>query len=659
MKIFFITALLFSWRACMPSNYINSNALITDSISPEKTTTKIKEVIGYDNQVLELLNSRITYVKIETPDSYKHEVLVWCDNVYLQDVDMLMKECIYVIDTLMAKATKAQTRPGCDVEVGGILVPARVLNQYLQKAGGARGLYEGLYYHAIAKAPVIKVSEFDADPFLLNTPSGLVDLRNGTVRKTTPNDLLTKITKGDFNPDYYNHNSFPDDFLSLIDRQLNDDYEAYCSCFQCLSLCLLGENRYRKIFVIKGSGRTGKTTLMEIIKRCMGGYASSMASQALTMSSKSDKQLRPELVRTSRFRLVVASELSKEYTWDQPILKTLSGEDETDFRSLHSVGYPMKYNPKLWVVTNELPRFSSMEDSPFLDRLVVIRFHHPITEDQQDLNLVNRLSTSDAQARILSGLAFVLGTILKEDDFKPHNSFNIGNDCVLVEQDPIISFLDEGRNGAIEYGCPYHVYQASVLYQAFQIWMYHQGKPIYDSIRGFGLKARKYCREKMSQIESRISKGRTYVGFYYPWFMPQVGMNQSQDVATSGQGSKMKHSYPKSVYPAIAPSAMNEEFESLPCDYEVLREAVPITESMETPMKYKGHTIDELKQADERVDEAKIRLIDVQEVYEETKGHRMSDSLYDTELNELILPGDEEKAFLFAQYKYENGIDDE
>ena len=38
------------------------------------------------------------------------------------------------------------------------------------------------------------VDQWDADPWLLNTPDGIVNLRDGTVRKSDPRAYMTKIT---------------------------------------------------------------------------------------------------------------------------------------------------------------------------------------------------------------------------------------------------------------------------------------------------------------------------------------------------------------------------------------------------------------------------------------------------------------------------------
>lgn len=47
-----------------------------------------------------------------------------------------------------------------------------------------------------------KADDFDADPDLLNTPSGMVDLTTGQVLPHDPGALITKITKGSYRPGY-------------------------------------------------------------------------------------------------------------------------------------------------------------------------------------------------------------------------------------------------------------------------------------------------------------------------------------------------------------------------------------------------------------------------------------------------------------------------
>src|SRR5207248_5345765 len=38
------------------------------------------------------------------------------------------------------------------------------------------------------------VDQWDIDPWLLNTPAGIIELRTGTIRPARPDDYMTKIT---------------------------------------------------------------------------------------------------------------------------------------------------------------------------------------------------------------------------------------------------------------------------------------------------------------------------------------------------------------------------------------------------------------------------------------------------------------------------------
>ena len=53
--------------------------------------------------------------------------------------------------------------------------------------------------HTLARADrrlAATIEQWDTDPMLLNTPQGIVDLRDGTLRKSDPLAFCTKIDSG-------------------------------------------------------------------------------------------------------------------------------------------------------------------------------------------------------------------------------------------------------------------------------------------------------------------------------------------------------------------------------------------------------------------------------------------------------------------------------
>ena len=69
------------------------------------------------------------------------------------------------------------------------------------------------------------VDQWDSDPWLLNTPSGIVDLRSGEIGPHWPDDYMTKITGAA--PDA----SCPvPTWLTFLDRVLGGDAELIALC---------------------------------------------------------------------------------------------------------------------------------------------------------------------------------------------------------------------------------------------------------------------------------------------------------------------------------------------------------------------------------------------------------------------------------------------
>ncbi len=70
----------------------------------------------------------------------------------------------------------------------------------IRRCESATGL-DGMLRLASAMLPIaVSVDKLDADPYLLNTTNGTLDLRTGELRRHDPADLLTKVTGCEYDP---------------------------------------------------------------------------------------------------------------------------------------------------------------------------------------------------------------------------------------------------------------------------------------------------------------------------------------------------------------------------------------------------------------------------------------------------------------------------
>ena len=113
----------------------------------------------------------------------------------------------------------------------------------------------------------VTVNEWDADPWLLNTPSGTVNLRTGEMHKANPDDKLTKITG--VAPDWNCPVPLWTGFLATVtggDSDLTDFIQRMAG------YSLTGSTRDHALFFLYGTGANGKSTFLNVITACAGEY---------------------------------------------------------------------------------------------------------------------------------------------------------------------------------------------------------------------------------------------------------------------------------------------------------------------------------------------------------------------------------------------------
>ena len=109
------------------------------------------------------------------------------------------------------------------------------------------------------------VSQWDADPWLLNTPDGAYDLRTGDRRNPRPEDYMTKMTAVAPDGDCPRFHTFLDEITA-------GDVELQQFIQRMLGYCLTGITREHALFFCYGTGANGKSVLMNTVAHILGDY---------------------------------------------------------------------------------------------------------------------------------------------------------------------------------------------------------------------------------------------------------------------------------------------------------------------------------------------------------------------------------------------------
>jgi putative DNA primase/helicase len=225
------------------------------------------------------------------------------------------------------------------------------------------------------------VEQWDADPWLLNTPGGVLDLRTGAMRRHWAEDYMTKMTAAEPRGDCPK-------FKAFLDRIMGGDKALIAYLRRAFGYCLTGDTSEQAIFFNHGAGQNGKTVLMSTVSGILGDYNCATPIETFT-ESRSDRHP-TELARLRGARLVTATETEAGRHWAESRLKELTGGEKIAARFMHKDFFEYLPQFKPVISGNHKPRLRSVGFA-MRRRVNMIPFQVTIPPDERDPALVEKL----------------------------------------------------------------------------------------------------------------------------------------------------------------------------------------------------------------------------------------------------------------------------
>ncbi len=238
---------------------------------------------------------------------------------------------------------------------------------------------------------VVAADELDADEFLFNCLSGVVDLRDGRVYTHEPKRRITRLAPCEFDPatpagrltDVLAHLcQVLDPETGKVDPVATAELVTFAQ--EVLGNSLQGNNRLERFYVWQGPGGSGKGTLMEAIKSCTGDYTMTAEFQSFVRTQGA--RVRDDLARLAEARVVFASEVEAGEQMAAGVIKSITGRDTITARQLYGSYFEFRPRLTLHLQCNDLPRADD-QDSGLWRRLVVIPCGPQVPEDKRDPGL--------------------------------------------------------------------------------------------------------------------------------------------------------------------------------------------------------------------------------------------------------------------------------
>lgn len=223
--------------------------------------------------------------------------------------------------------------------------------------------------------------EWDADPWLLNTPGGVVDLKTGRKRANDRADRMTKITTATPGGECPQWTAFLSDVTGD-----DGDLQAYLQ--RMVGYCLTGVTNAHALFFLYGTGANGKSVFANVISTILGDYAAT-ASMDTFVETRGDRHP-TDLAGLRGARFVTAIETEQGRRLNESKVKAITGGDKISARFMRQDFFEYTPQFKPVIVGNHKPAIRNIDEA-MKRRMHMIPFTVTIPPERRDGRLTEKL----------------------------------------------------------------------------------------------------------------------------------------------------------------------------------------------------------------------------------------------------------------------------
>ncbi|MGA4860936.1 DNA primase family protein [Streptomyces koyangensis] len=342
---------------------------------------------------------------------------------------------------------------------------AQALQQHRRRALSTSGMNSMLVQARSAPGMVLNAALLDADPYALCTPGGIVDLRTGAVRSASPEqDFHSRSTA-------VSPRQMP---TPRWLRFLTDTFGAQAEGGEMidflqvlLGYSITGDVGGQVMPFLFGSGKNGKSVLLDVLLKLLGDYAD--AAPPGFLMARPYEGHPTDLAELHGRRVVVCSEVKPGDRFDEARVKLLTGGDRIKARRMRQDFFSFEPTHKLWLLGNHRPEVGT-GGFAFWRRMRLIPFERVVPDDRKIDNLADLLVTEEGPGILnwlIDGSRRYLGG---GKDLTGPERVRVATAAYAETEDHTGRFLAE----SCRLGADLRAEQTQ-LYQEYKVWCHNEG----------------------------------------------------------------------------------------------------------------------------------------------------------------------------------------
>lgn len=411
--------------------------------------------------------------------------MIWNNKYWQYDTTESVKNLIEILAEKMLYELRSVTDMNQQMRV------LKNIEHIYSSAGKEALLKEARHVGGI---PVLN-SQFDQDPYLLCTDSGVIDLRTYKLIEFDRGQMISLSTGCEFDREHK-----PERFLKFLNEMFEGNQEIIHYLHKAFGYSATNSTREQCMFVLHGDGNNGKSLLLDIISCALGSYSITSKPQLLT-DNKFSSTNSEEIARLKGKRFCAVEEIKEGDKLDEQLVKQLtSGIGKMVARFLYAGSFEFNATCKIWMATNYEPVIRGT-DKGIWRRLVKI----PVPAD------FTGREDKDLREKLLCELPQILGWIIdgyelyEKEGLEQPNAVKEATASYRKEMDIVQQWIDEYCELK-----PSYFERANVLYDNFRAFCLRRDQRTNQTVfgRNLGKKFKKYnSGEGIVYIGLRLKSG--------------------------------------------------------------------------------------------------------------------------------------------------------
>lgn len=354
------------------------NGKVIQTVDEEKMRAYTFDDMGNAERFVDLFGENVRYCYTEKK-WYFYNSMRWS----VDNLGVILRMADKCVEAMKAEA---KLYLQADEESGGDMVKAFEKHMKSSRSNKSKKAMLNEIEHHLPILPI----QMDRYKMALNTPSGIINLKNGDVKAHNPEYYFTKITS----VDCAEAADCPR-WLAFLDDIFAGDKDLIRYIQKAVGYSLTGSTAEQCAFFLYGTGRNGKSTFIDVIRDVFGDYAANIQPETIMVKSSQSNAINSDIARLKGARLVTSVEPNEGVRLNEGLLKQLTGDDTVTARKLYSEEFEFKPEFKLWMATNHKPIIRGT-DTGIWRRIHMIPFNVQIPEDKVDKNLTHKLKAEMA-----------------------------------------------------------------------------------------------------------------------------------------------------------------------------------------------------------------------------------------------------------------------